>query len=807
MSEFLRFLDGLVCEGETLLVVKQKPVVNDGELQFHADGAVKCTWPAFRPERWSDDGSAWYINTGIFIESRMGRRLSASAANCDFCAFLVLDDVGTKSRVPPLEPTWKIETSPGNYQWGYAFDIDHQPKAGDFAAAVRAIAAAGYTDPGAINAVRNVRLPGSVNIKPGRNGFKSVLEEFHPARVFTLPQICESLGVVPGEADTGAYQPLRVADNGRDDVVTWLNEHGVIIAPLNGSGWMGVVCPNHAQHTDGNPEARYHPVSRSFSCMHAHCSHLDSATFLDWVAANGGPAHAPGMREDLMVAVMRHTLIKLGVAVDAGDHGSLPEDAGGVFTDSAATRVEEAEEAEDRRAQLVADTESIVSEWFTRYAYDTSNDGFIDLEDRRFYSRRAFNALHRAVDCRTIHPRARGSLGRIDAGTLFDEQRVARGAIAVVGQIYAAGEPAILYRDGGNFANRWRDGRAPRHVAVGAGVAVPDIGGISVWLKHAETLLPDEAERNHVFDFMAFKLQHPEIKINYGILHGGVPGCGKDTLWAPFFWAVGDHNVSTVTVSELTSAFSYHLESEVIIINEMRQTEAKDRRGLENRLKPLLAAPPLRLPVNRKGEHPFDVLNRAAVVAFSNDRDAIVISGNDRRIGVIWSDALKMSRFAAAQLWNNYKSGLREQVAQWLYARDVSAFDPASMPVSAETSTAKQIMIEAGYSVQEEFFMHTIAEDIASGTGEFGRGVIAGPWFRLCDRLGSLAPDGYKLHPAALKHALQESGWIDLGRLHSAKNPSKVHTMCTQAMVHKHSRSELRDLVAVPVETTLKIVK
>ena len=79
---------------------------------------------------------------------------------------MVLDDIGTKSKLPPLEPTWIIETSPDNYQWGYTFALDDQPLKGDFSAAIKAIAEAGYTDGGAINPVRNFRIPGSVNLKP-----------------------------------------------------------------------------------------------------------------------------------------------------------------------------------------------------------------------------------------------------------------------------------------------------------------------------------------------------------------------------------------------------------------------------------------------------------------------------------------------------------------------------------------------------------------------------------------------------------------------------------------------------------------
>jgi len=120
-------------------------------------------------------GKDWaiYANTGAFIMDRMGERLSASSTNCDFVLVMVLDDVGTKSKVPPLAPTWKMETSKGNYQWGYIFS--DQPDTKHFTAAIKAIAEAGYTDGGAINAVRNFRIPGSSTSKGGRESLSRAL--------------------------------------------------------------------------------------------------------------------------------------------------------------------------------------------------------------------------------------------------------------------------------------------------------------------------------------------------------------------------------------------------------------------------------------------------------------------------------------------------------------------------------------------------------------------------------------------------------------------------------------------------------
>jgi hypothetical protein len=735
-------------------------------MQFHANGAIKATWPAMLPTAKIKPEWAIYGNTASFIIDRFkDGHPGASAAACEYVLVMVLDDVGDPEKapnVPPLEPTWKIETSPGSFQWGYVFS--EQPTKAEFSAAIRAIADAGYTDPGACNAVRNFRIPGSINLKPGRNNFAAQLREFKPERDFTLEQICAALNVTPGEAED-AYRPIRISDDGTDDVMVWLSDNGMLLSKPNQEGWAGVICPNSAQHTDGNPEGRYLPASRAYCCLHSHCTELDSSVFLQWVADNGGPKHTPGLREELLAAAMESALSKLA---------PTPE-----YPDAASAIVAEVERKELGRVEKEG--------WYERFAYLQDDDAYFDMQERREVSRATFNAIFRHIGCNSIH----GKRSKIEAATSFDEHRQAKGARSLVGLTYAPGESILCARDGLVYGNRWRDARPP---AVA--------GDVGPWLAHVERMIPDDRERAHVLDVMAFKVQNPNRKINHAVLHGGAPGAGKDTLWAPFLWAIGGDalvNVSLVRNEELTSQWGYALETEVMVINELRQSEAKDRRALENQLKPLIAAPPDMLPINRKGLHPYMALNRLFVLAYSNERVAINLPTEDRRWFVIWSDAGRMSSAESVGLWAWYKAGGVARVAAWLHHRDVSAFNPGLPPMMTE---AKAIMVEAGMSGAESFLVELMRARI----GEFSKGVVGAPWHALCDRLQGSAPGAIKVVQGALLHALKEAGWVDCGRLKSRRHDTKKHIFCAPDMVEM-SRSELRDMVEDPPPSTLRAVK
>ena len=764
---FLEYITGLAPEGETALVVRQKPQLSsNGEMQTHADGTIKCTWPAFLPTVKTKTDWAIYGNTGSFILDRFADgKVSASSANCEYVLVMMLDDIGTKSKEPPLAPTWIMETSEGSFQWGYAFK--EQPTKGDFTAAIKAIAKAGYTDPGATNAVRNFRLPGSVNLKPGRNNFVSTLVEFHPEREYNLEDICAALDVVPDAADTATNVAIRLADTGKDSVVTWLNEQGMILSPANGEGWMAVVCPNNAEHTDGNIEGRYKPLDRSYCCLHGHCVDFSSQMFLDWVADNGGPEVDHGLRDELLAEKMNMALAKL-----------TPNE---MYRDVASELIAEVERKELGRIEKAS--------WYERFAYIQDDESYFDMQDRREISRQTFNALFRHVPCKSIHT------GRkVEASICFDENRQAMGAKALVGITYAAGEDVLVSRDGDLYGNRWRDARP-----LTTSSTAKEIG---MWLEHCQDLVPEQDELNHIFDVMAFKVQHPEIKVNHAILHAGDEGSGKDTFWAPFIWAIcGDHlkNRGIMDNNSVNSQWGYQLESEILIINELKEPDAAARRQLANQLKPIIAAPPEMLPINRKGLHPYMMANRLFVLAFSNDPVPISLASQDRRWFCVWSNAARMDSVRAKKIWDWYRAGGFAAIGWWLMARDVSKFNPSAPPMWTEF---KANLVEHGMSMAESY----LVEMLKNRVGEFNRGVIGSPFHSLCDRLAGAAPSGVKVPQAALLHALKEAGWVDKGRLKSREFDSKKHIFCAPDL-NDLAKSELRRLVEESPPPKMVLVK
>jgi hypothetical protein len=190
-SEFLLTVFGNAPEGAVPWVAgfKEDPLKVD-ERRWGGLPVVNCTLPWFVE---SDTNNFVAISTfRKGADGKYHRRKENFAA----CHLIMVDDVGTKIQPwqIPLEPSYKLETSPGNYQYGYL--LASPGLDGDLIARViDAMIAQGLAtdgkDPGMKGVTRYGRLPVGWNTKSKyveRLGapFVHQLEEWHPDQRFTL---------------------------------------------------------------------------------------------------------------------------------------------------------------------------------------------------------------------------------------------------------------------------------------------------------------------------------------------------------------------------------------------------------------------------------------------------------------------------------------------------------------------------------------------------------------------------------------------------------------------------------------------
>jgi hypothetical protein len=309
---------------------------------FHV---AKAVGDGFHNEVWRENllPGPWYFFTGASTNRKHRRRGDLVAVRAIVLDDVTADGVGKGGGKIKATPTWKLETSEGNFQWGYllkTWDADI-PKAD---ALFKALVDAGLQDKGVNTACRLFRIPGSVNLKPGRNGWQAKLVECDDSIVYTLGTLAKALGVKPGKPIEAKVDSGERPGAGRPDpFLDWLQAEGHWTDTATG-GWHLIVCPFADEHTDERIDAKYLPSFASMDgkhkveCHHAHGEPKPAyfTRFHEWATAEGAPTGTTDptkLRE--MFAAIRTEPVQPRVAATTGtydtfkpliaDLGSIPK--------------------------------------------------------------------------------------------------------------------------------------------------------------------------------------------------------------------------------------------------------------------------------------------------------------------------------------------------------------------------------------------------------------------------------------------------------------------------------------------------
>lgn len=252
--------------------------------------------------------------------------------------------------------------------------------------------------------------------------------------------------------------------------------------------------------------------------------------------------------------------------------------------------------------------------------------------------------------------------------------------VEVDGETFYPGvEGPIVEWEGLHYLNRWQRPQIDLSEPVGD-------SRVRTWLDHVARLFPSDADREALYDWLAYVVQHPEEKINWQLVVGGTSGCGKDTIWnQPMRWAIGDRYVSDVPFSEISTPYhEWRSDKKLVIVQESTQNKRTDWVALENELKSICAAPPESLPINLKYGGKSAIPNKLALIFTTNHRDGFLVEGM-RRYHFLWTDAPARSEQYFDDLYAWLEGGGAQSVARWLYQRNLTPrFSPKHPPARTE---------------------------------------------------------------------------------------------------------------------------
>ena len=531
---------------------------------------------------------------------------------------LVLDDIGTKvphDKIPtPAVPTYKLETSRGNFQYGYVFS---EPVTDPLAAEalVQLIYTAGFSDNGGKMATKLVRLPEGVNGKVGDGqGFVTKLHGKYGG-YWTPQELLDVLGLNVDWADLLAdaedtlkrHNPRGIGtspwsdtpaavvnlDGTIDPVLEWLYSEGQV--QQDGEEWVTIRCPWAYAHTSGSDSAAYAPLGRGdmpqhrgFWCHHDHCATNRIPEFLADVLASGGP--------------------------QAG--------------------------AYDPVAELTRDWAFDPVNNCAWHVTAPANLECVTMEGFRSLFPRSIKIV-----------KANGKELSVKQSQLW---LTSPARATLFGQTFDPSTPArIVELEGKNRVNTYHPPQWPDTQI--------DSYHVDKFVDFMSYLIPVEEEREFFLDWLAAKVGSMAFRGCAMLMIAPSQGTGRSTLGDMLTALFTPHNVEMIPFDKMIGDNMYNdwMEKPLVISNETLNLGEGNKYKTYERLKELIDPRPQTVRINPKYGKQRVSRVHSSYLMLSNHEDALHIAANDRRIYVI-RNAIRPAKPA-------YFTALND----WLHERDV----------------------------------------------------------------------------------------------------------------------------------------
>jgi hypothetical protein len=229
--------------------------------------------------------------------------------------------------------------------------------------------------------------------------------------------------------------------------------------------------------------------------------------------------------------------------------------------------------------------------------------------------------------------------------------------------------------------------------------------------EHYMGLFDDPADGKLILDWMAHNVQFPGRKILWAPIVFGVQGDGKSSIRNILSSVMGHKNVRDVNHGELSSQFNAYAEGACVAALEELKVAGHNRYEILNSLKPLVTNEIIS--VTRKGQDSIQVPNTQNYIGFTNEKDALPLTEDDRRYGVFrtkYQSREQMWGDTGTEYWDRFHSAYRDHpgaVRGWLLDRDVSDFDRHFPPAMNES---KRRMIADARPQEDQAVIEVIDE-------------------------------------------------------------------------------------------------
>jgi len=622
--------------------------------------------------------------------------------------FVMIDDVGTgpSAKVDPLlislDPTWAVETSPGNCQLWYRLD----PPVSDGALLNRIVDAlikqglAKDNDPGMKGCTRYGRLPFGVNNKekykraghPDGFPVRLVPEMSDFTRIYSAEQFCAAWGISDALAEPiGGALSLPLVDSPgvaafNEELVNRLVDRGCEPSEKQGTSGVYVMrtCPfidKHGEGAGGDGAAVFligatdsgEVYGRgAFRCHHGHGEHDRFPELLTLLGLAG-----------------EYKIVEAQVTFDAVDIPALKAES---------EQIGEGDPGLPPTELIKRYNIQSLDDMLARFAFAEHGGLVVDITRPKLsMSLTGFKAATAAL--LVPNPANGNPMPMADAWLRKPKHQT------VVTTTFYPGKPEICWavEEGAGYdaVNIWRP---VAHVAPAGWEQ-----RVTPFLDHLGYLLPVDAERERFLDWLAHVEQFPADRPHsHYLMVATTQGIGRSYIGSALarVWP-GFTALNFDLVRMLNSGFSGRLSGKLLaVVDEIAEGgKGGDRWAHAESMKSLLSSETIDINVKYGAQRVER--NCLRFLMFSNHVTAIPLDATDRRWHVIRNPSRAMPSSYYTQLYGllrdpDYIGALREMFRR----RDLDGYNPHERPPENE---AKADMVAASQTEDEQRFEEFLA--------------------------------------------------------------------------------------------------
>lgn len=337
------------------------------------------------------------------------------------------------------------------------------------------------------------------------------------------------------------------------------------------------------------------------------------------------------------------------------------------------------------QGELVEDDE--IPFWCKHWVYVNTHSGFMNLDTLTLHKSESFN-----LENGKYIPAGDGGF-KCSASKYVADRGIVRKVDTLA--YLPSFDKVICKLDGLTVLNSFNPRTIPnqaKHFTPNGELAIKYIK------EHIKFICTSDENADILTQWIAHQVQFPGQKILWSPVIQSIQGVGKSFFGELLRHCLGDRNVGTVSPTQVTSDFNSWATNVVVNVLEELRVKGHNRFDAVNALKPLITDRMIQ--INEKGVKQFMTYNTTNYICFTNYKDSLPLSEDDRRWWVLFVqiEDLKELEFLTGVPTNIYFprlfNSLREnpsEVKKWLMEYEIT--EEFKNTMQAPMTDYKQIMI------------------------------------------------------------------------------------------------------------------